>query len=602
MISRSRIVAWQRAVGRRLRPWVQRLVKQVPGLADESTILVLFAVAIGTAVGITVVLFYKLIDVIQEAALVAAASIHGVGGLSILVVVLIGMVLVYLLVKYGTGDSPGQNIPDVSLAVAKRGGIVHTFPVTIKTIAASILIGTGGSVGAEGPVAVVGSALGSRIGRFFHSGSNRLTVLVACGGAAGISAAFNAPIGGVFFGLEEILGSFSSGTFPPVLISSVIAAAISRAAFGNSPVIRIPYQYAVGRPVELILYALLGIACGVVGVMYSQGTHRAGDFLKRFGSRWNQILVAGLIIGGLDIVFRASLWGHGHEALSLSIIGQHEAYFLVALAFAKLIATAFTISAGRAGGVFTPAIFIGATLGGGLAVAAKAVFPAHFTIAPEAFALVGMAGLIAGATHAPLTAIMIVFEMSNDYQLILPLMVCGAIAYVTAKRINPYSIYSEWLHRRGEQLHFGRDTAVLERLTVASAFNKNPHVISEDASVPQILEALGESSQTEFPVLDDELHLVGMITYNDLRTVLSQMDTLTSVIVAADVAQPEVEQVHPEDTLRTALQRLAVRGGHSLPVVETTNGGKLLGLISRAEIFAAYDRELLKQTEQAEGH
>jgi CIC family chloride channel protein len=552
-----------------------------------------FAVAIGVAVGVAVVLFYKLIDLTQAAALTAADRLPGLGALSIVIIVFFGLAVTLLLIKYGAHDSDGENIPDVMRALAKRGGYIATWPVAVKTAAAGLIIGTGGSVGAEGPVAVAGSALGSRIGRVFRSGAPRLKLLVACGSAAGISAAFNAPIAGVFFALEKTLGSFSVAAFPPVLVSSVIAAVISRSVFGNSPVIAIPTPYGMRSAGELVLYAALGIVAGVVSVLYTRGVYRAGDFLKGFSSRWTQIGIAALVIGGLDIIFRAALWGHGHEALSLGLIGQREAYFLVALAFAKLAATAFTISAARAGGVFTPAMFIGATLGGGLARAADAWLPA-WAIKPEAFALAGMAGLVAGATHAPLTAIMIVFEMSGDYALILPIMFCTAIAYITARRIYPESIYSEWLRRRGEHIDHGRDVGILERLTVARAYSRSPHTISEDATIPEILEAVGQTPQTEFPVLDAHQRLVGMITYNDLRTVLSQMQSLAPVVVAADVANTEMEPVTPDDSLRTALQRLGVHGSHSIPVVEAGDSGRLLGVISRQEIFAAYDRELLQ--------
>ncbi len=309
---------------------------------------------------------------------------------------------------------------------------------------------------------------------------------------------------------------------------------------------------------------------------------------------WPQLLVGALIVGALDVVFKADLWGRGHETLSIDIIGARTGYFLVGLAFAKILATAATLTVTRAGGVFTPALFIGATLAGGLGRAATELVPG-FTIAPEAFALVGMAGLVAGSTHAPLTAIMIVFEMTSDYALILPLMLCGAVAYITARRIHPESIYSEWLVRRGETIHLGRDSAVMERLRVRDSFNPDPQVIGEDATVQQILKAIGASPQIEFPVMDEELRLVGMLTYDDLRTVLSDADRFASVVVAGDLASPHFERVTPGDSLATALQKLAVRGSHYIPVVDAGDSERLLGVIGRQEILAAYDRELLRK-------
>ncbi len=563
---------------------------------DENTLLLGFAVAIGLAVGIAAIAFYALIDLSQGAALSTVGRLTGVGRLAIVVVVTAGMALARAAVRYGTADSDGENVADVMRAVAKRGSLIPALPVGVKAAAAAMTIGTGGSAGAEGPMAVTGAALGSRIGRFFQSSPGRLKVLVACGAASGISAAFNAPIAGVFFALEKVTGSFGGQAFAPILVSSVVAAVISRAAFGSSPAIAIPRQYGLSGASDLLFYALLGIATGVVAVMYTRATHRAADLLARIGRRWwTQAMLAGLVVGGLDVAFRNDLWGHGHETLRLSIIGSRDAAFLVALAFTKLAATAITVSATRAGGVFTPALFIGATLGGGLAVAWHELLPG-FHIVPEAYALVGMAGLVAGSTHAPLTGIMIVFEMTNDYELILPLMLCGALGYLTARLWYPHSIYSEWLARRGETIAHGQDAAIMERLKVRDSYNPTPHVIREDAPLHQIVQAIAVTPQTEFPVLNEQHELIGMIGYDDLRTVLTSADRLAPVVLAGDLANPAFERVSPEDSLRTALQRINRRGSHYLPVVDQQDGNKLLGLISRQDILAAYDRALLRES------
>jgi CIC family chloride channel protein len=331
-------------------------------------------------------------------------------------------------------------------------------------------------------------------------------------------------------------------------------------------------------------------------VVYTRGLYRAGDLLQRFRSRWVQVAIAALVVGALGALFRADLWGRGHESLTLEMIGQRDPLFLVALALAKLAATAFAISAVRAGGVFTPALFIGATLGGGLAGAADGLLP-QWGIQPEAFALAGMAGLVAGATHAPLTAIMIVFEMSGDYALILPIMLCAALAYVTARRAYPESIYSEWLRRRGERIQHGRDTTILERLTVERAYSRTPLTIRANATIPQILDAMGHSAQPEFPVLDDQGWFIGMLGYGDVGAVLTDAEALGPVLVAADIANTEIEPVTLTDSLRTVLQRLGVHGSHSLPVVESGPGRRVLGVISRQGIYAAYDRELLTAAE-----
>ncbi|MDH3292552.1 MAG: chloride channel protein [Gemmatimonadota bacterium] len=593
MSALTRAVAWHRAWSSRLSDTARRGLARLPRLGiDETTLLLIFALAIGSAVGLAVIVFYWLIDLVQAGSLSAVARVTGFANVAIVVVVVAGLGLARMLIRYGTRDSDGENVADVMLAVAKRGGTIHTRPVLVKTAATALAIGTGGSVGAEGPAAVVGSALGSKIGRFFRSGPDRLRLLVACGAAAGISAAFNAPIAGVFFSLEKVIGSFGVRAFPPVLVASVIAAAISRTAFGDSPVIEIPTEYAMGGASELVLYALLGIATGAVAVFYTRTVYRTQDLLEHLKSRWVQVVVGALVVGGFGVLFKADLWGRGHETLTIGMISARTGSFLIALAFAKVLVTAATLAVARSGGVFTPALVIGATLGGGLATITARLLPG-LGIVPEAFAVVGMAGLVAGSAHAPLTAIMIVFEMTNDYALILPLMLCGAVAYITARRLHPESIYSQWLVRRGEVIHLGRDAAVMERLRVGEFFNRDPHIISEEASVQQILDALGASSQVEFPVLDGDLRLVGMITYDDLRTVLSDTDRYAEVILAGDLASQQFERVTPDDTLATALQRIGVRGSHYVPVVDAGDPDRLVGVIGRQEILTAYERELL---------
>lgn len=590
----SKLLKRYAAIESRIADFFQRLIGRLPGLGiDESTLLLGFGVVIGATVGLAVVLFYKFIDLVQSLALSTTLWTHEAGWIAIVLVGLVGFGVARFLVVTITNDSDGENIPDVMRAIVKKRGVIHILPVAVKTVAAGIAIGAGGAVGAEGPVAVAGSALGSKTGRFFRSGPGRLKVLIACGAAAGISAAFNAPIAGVFFSLEKVMGTMKVNSFPPVLVASVVAAALSRAVFGDHPVIFIPTEYSVGGAGELIYYGALGVIMGVVAVWYTRGVFLTSDILNKFKSPVVQVLIAAAVIGALNVAFKSDLWGKGHESLTLQIVSERTGWFLIALAAAKLVAMAVTLAATRSGGAFTPALFIGATLGGGLGILANQYIPG-FSIEPEAFALVGMAGLVAGATHAPLTAIMMVFEMTSDYALILPLMLSGAIAYITAKRIYPQSIYSEWLVRKGENITFGQDISVMERLDVRECYDRNPDVIGENATVTQILQAIGASAQTEFPVVDSDRALMGMITYDDLRTVMSQADALAPIAMAGDIASTDFERVFPDESLRVALQKLAIRGRHHLPVVDPDQPDTLLGLLNRQDLLTAYDRELLR--------
>jgi len=564
--------------------------------SDEQTRLLVLAVVIGAAAGAATVLFYGAIDLVQALSLRGVAHGTLAGVIFIPLIVAVGFVACRSLVRWGAHGSPGENIPDVMYRVTVKSGFIRTFPVLVKTLAAAIVIGTGISVGVEGPAVVAGAATGSRIGRWLRASPNRLRTLVGCGAAAGISAAFNAPITGVVFGIEKILGTTGSMALGPFVVASILAATVSRAVFGNHPVVALPAVFSISSPWELLLYVGLGVATGIVSVLYSRGVWRAQDLFARLRRPWVQVALGTLIVGGLDIVFRADLWGHGHESINLGIVVARTGWFLLALTAAKLVATAVSFGAGAVGGVFTPALFIGATLGGAYGVGAQALFPgAH--LAPGALALVGMAGLVAGATHAPLTAIMMVFEITGDYGLILPLMLTAVIAYVVARRLHPENIYSEWLVRRGVVLSHGADAVVLARITVGECMNRKPEVVHEESGLEAIVDATRNARQTDFPVVDADGHLVGMMALDAIREAKAGGEQLARLVVAADLATPAGTVVTVEDSLLTALRRFGQQDVDYLPVVAADDRQRLEGIVGRHDVVAAYERALA-----TEGH
>lgn len=564
--------------------------------SDEQTQLLTLAVVIGAAAGASVVGFYKAIDLVQGLVLRGALSLPVPDALLIPLFVAGGLAACRWLVHWWAKGSPGENIPDVMYRVTVKGGVIRFGPVLAKTLAAALVIGTGGSVGAEGPVVVLGAATGSRIGRWLKASPNRLRTLVGCGAAAGISAAFNAPIAGVIFGIEKILGAAGGMALGPFVVASILAATVGRAVFGNHPVLALPAAFAIGSPWELLLYVGLGIVCGLVAVLYSRGVWKAQDAFASLRSPWAQVALGALLIGGLDLAFRADLWGHGHETIDLSVMMGRSALFLLALAGAKLVATAVTFGAGGTGGVFTPALYIGATLGAAYGVATHNLLPVG-SESPGALALVGMAGLVAGATHAPLTAIMMVFEMTGDYGLILPLMLTSVLAYGVARRLHPESIYTEWLVRRGVVLSQGADAAVLARVPVHECLNPRPTLIRAEATPEEIKTTVQGSRQTEFPVVDENGALLGMLSTVSLREALSNGDGLGSLILAADLVTPESDPVTTDDTLLSALRRFGKRDADALPVVDAARRDQLVGVLSRQDLLSAYERALT-----AEGH
>lgn len=554
---------------------------------DEHARLLLLAAFIGLAAALAVTAFYRVIDLVQRLTLGWAEAIPLADALVIPLLVALGLAASQAIVRYGAQDSEGENVPDVMYRANLRGGVVPVRPVLAKTCAAAVLIGTGGNVGAEGPVIVGGAAAAAGIGGWLHASPHRLRTLVGCGAAAGLSAAFNAPIAGVLFGLEKILGAAGGGAFGPFVVASIVAAAASRAVFGNHPVLAVPLPYGLHSAWELPLYAALGLVAGAAAVAYGRFTWGAHDW---FGarSRATGIAIGALVVGGLDLVFRNELWGHGHQAVDLGALGLRPAGFLLGLFAAKLLATGVTLAVGRAGGVFTPALFLGATLGTAFGHLADRLLPPGSPIVAGAFGLAGMAGVVAGATHAPLTAILMAFEMTGDYALILPIMLTSTVAFVVARRLHPESIYTEWLVRRGIVLTRGADAAVLARSTVAECLRPALHRLAPDASHAEALRLVRESPQSFYPVVASDGRLEGQVALGDVGPAPPEGPGPT----ARDLMRPVAGRVLPEDTLLTALRRMAALDVDLLPVVDREENRYLMGLVTRGDLFRAYERAL----------
>jgi CIC family chloride channel protein len=429
------------------------------------------------------------------------------------------------------------------------------------------------------------------LGQIFRFGPDRVRIMVAAGAAAGISAAFNAPLAGAFFALEEILGSLAISAFPPVVVASVIAAIVSQAFFGNHPAFPIPTEYGFESVIEIVaFYPLLGLVAGLVGVLFVRTYFGIADLADR--TRVPDIVLpiaGGLAVGTIVVLSGSMLAGNGHLAFPIELFGRLEWYVLLLLGAGKILATSITLNTGGSGGLFTPALFVGAATGGGVGAGLTKVFPA-LGLHPEAYALVGMGALVAAATHAPLTGILLVFEMTNDYAIMMPLMLSTVIAYIVARHYERDSLYSGWLRRRGERIEHGRDEHVLAAMNIAEAIDRKPQVIGESASVAQLLEHLGSGTQTEFPVIDTELRLRGMITTADLARVARYHADLTVLLVAADVATPS-PSVNGDATLLDAIRIMGQRGVATLPVTDPDTG-RLAGIVRHVDLIALYERGL----------
>jgi CIC family chloride channel protein len=557
----------------------------------ENTILLGFAVAVGLGAGLGVVAFYRLIDLAFWLSYLMPAVYLTEAGILAYRPLLTGLGLVWAhLIMRGPGRGhEGLNVPDVQRAVAREGGRLPMRPTLARTAASALTLGAGGAAGGEGPVAVLGAALASFLGRAFRFDPARTKVMVAAGAAAGISAAFNAPLAGAFFALEEILGSLSVGAFPSVVVASVVAAVVSHTFLGNNPAFPIPEEYGYALQREVILfYPFLGVVAGLVAVLFVRVYFAMESVARRYvGPRWALAFLGGVLVGILVLLSQGLLVGHGHLAVHLEVFGGMSWSSLALLALGSILATSITLNFGGSGGVFTPSLFVGAATGGSFGVALTTLFP-DLGLRPEAYALVGMGAVVAAATNAPITGMLLVFEMTNDYNIVLPLMLTTVIANLVARRLEPDSLYSGWLRRRGERLQHGADRDVLAGLRVADAFDRAPHVVGETAPLAQLLEHLGRGAFTDLPVVDEHRRLVGIIPLAELGRLAGEPRERTAGLVASQVAIP-AETVAPGDSLLDAIRRMGVRGAPSIPVVDRATG-HLLGLVSRAHVLAVYER------------
>jgi CIC family chloride channel protein len=423
-----------------------------------------------------------------------------------------------------------------------------------------------------------------------------MRVLVGAGAGAAISAAFNAPIAGAFFALEEILGSLAVTAFPPVVVASVIAAVISRALFGNHPAFPIPIEYSYGLAREVFLFfPLLGVVTGAVAALFVRVFFGVETLIKRIRLPRSAIpWLGGGLVGVLVVISRGLLVGYGHLAVHLEVFGRMPWYALALLALGSIVATSVTLNAGGSGGLFTPSLYVGAATGGAFGVALAQLMP-NATIRPEAYAIVGMGALVAASTHAPITGILLVFEMTNDYALVLPLMLATVISYVVGHRLEPDSLYSGWLRRRGERIEHGTDETTLSSLRVRDAYDDRARIVREHEDVAQLLDHLGHGEQLVFPVVDADGRLCGAIDIAALGRVAKDYGNLSSLVLAIDLAHA-TETVTPNDTLLDATRRMGVRGVSAVPVVDSQTS-RVLGLLSRHHVLAAYERSVAGSTE-----
>ncbi len=569
-------------------------------LTQDGYTLVLGAIT-GVLCGFGAVIFHHSIALISELffylppeIIPGFATFYPVTFIGITYVILVpalGGLFVGILAYIFEKGKKGEGIPSVILAVATKGGIIKGNVALLKMVQTAISLGTGGAGGKEGPIVQIGAAIGSWFGQVLNLSSDRLKILVGCGAAAGLSAAFNAPLGGAIFTMEIILRTFNSRSLGPIIVASVFATVVSRGIIGDEPAFQIPL-YDLKSNYEFLIYITLGIFSGLIAVYFVKVMFYFDDFFSKIKlPTWAKPALGGLMVGAIGL-FMPGIYGFTQQSIDKSLYNQNTLELLVLLFMLKPLATALTIGSGGHGGTFAPSLFTGAMLGGAVGQLANIWFP-EIAAPPGAYALVGMGAVVAGTTHASLTALIMVFEMTNNYRIILPLMLTIIISTLISRAILKGSLYTIRLGSQGVGLDiYGRKTSLLKSMKIATVVEELKESVFEHDNYHRVIEILRNSSFETVLVKDADGAIKGVISYQDLRKLMfdKESESVIDFLIAGDLMKKRFPKINEDDNADSALKLMETVDMEFLPVYDSE--GIFKGIVSKPKVLRVYHNEL----------
>jgi len=565
-------------------------IKKIPDLI----IITVLTTIIGILAGFGAILTEYLVEIVHHSFFEQKlwGLLDWAGDYYIIIIPAIGGLIFGAIIINFARDAKGHGVSEVLEAVAVRGGRIPPKVGIVKSISSAFCIGTGGSVGLEGPIAQIGAAIGSTVAQLCHFTEERIRLFLACGAGAGIAATFHAPITGSIFAIEIILGHLEARYFSAVVISAVIADTIAQ--FYKTSVLTVPIYNLVSFW-ELFLYSILGVIIALGAIVFIKVLHSMENFWDKLPiSDYLKPVLGGALLGviGMIAFFQVDgmprFFGIGYQSINDALNGELVIELIIALFVIKIFTTSLTLGSGGSGGTFTPSLFMGAMLGGSFGHLVNTWFPT-MTAPVGAYALVGMAAFFAGAAHAPLTSIILAIELTGNYTLILPIMLATVTSTLVTSSIHPHSMYTMKLAQRGIKVRRsepGHELDIMETITVGEAMRKPVETISLTMSLIELINKFNESNHRGFPVVNEDDELMGIVSIKDLDHAIASGNIKGRAV--SEITTTDVLTAYPYEPMKLALERLALRDISRLPVVQEQGSHKLVGILLRKDIINSY--------------
>ena len=566
------------------------------------------SIIIGLLSGLAAVTIKNFTHLIQDT--FEAGIIHTYHEAFYFIFPLIGLLLTLLIIKYVIKHRVSHGIPSTLHAMSKKKGIMERYKMYSSIITAPITVGFGGSVGLEGPTVATSAAIGSNVSRLFHLNQASRTLLIGAAAAAAMSSIFKAPIAAIVFAIEIFSLDLTLVSLIPLLLSSVSAILTSYFFLGDDSILRFELNDKFTL-VDTAYYIVLGISCGLISVYFSKVYFTISDFFSKFANPYKRLLIGGLGLGVI-VYFIPPLFGEGFKTINdLLNENVNEVFsqnifnlttennwwiivFLIGLVLFKVVATSITFGAGGVGGVFAPTLFTGSVTGFAFALIFNTLHISNHQLSLGNFTLVGMAGLMAGVLHAPLTAIFLIAEITGGHELFIPLMITSAIAFLITKKYIPFNIYAAELAKKGELMTHDKDKNVLMLMDIDKVIETNFISLNPEMTLGYIAkQAVAKSSRNNFPVVDQENQYLGVLLLDDIRGIMFDQ-TLYDTVTVNELMHNSPEVIdYKKDTMKKIMKKFQDSSAWNLPVVKN---GKYMGFISKSRLLTAYRRKLIEVT------